>query len=534
MTLLTVSLTAEQAPVISDAGAPALPAQKPQDASAVAAFQNALSGQPSTPASPTPPQPGAQPGSLSEFNSLVRSRWTHGRERDERDAQPDEPPVQAAVPLPVATPTPPAASNERAGSDSTAQRSIGSVAAVNAPMTSASPEVGSNPAPATLRPAEPVAALRVLSSPAAQVGVPLAADKSPEGVPDPLMPRAQEPLAEVSGTEQTERAPAALFNVPQSPAQPVQPLVPPAVQQTALQSVQQPAQPSATQDAPGFSPNNGQGLQRGSAPARAVSPADTGEPKPARVMAPSPAVQPHAALAEAVPGAGPNQPLSSVNPQPPAQAQDAVLAEAPMKDREEEELLPTLAAHAVHADDGVTATPVASAAPSDTGPLARTDLQAVRDLVAQVRRTLGQRDLESLDAGRKVVVSLPQGDLPVQRLELTGDGQGGLAAMTLVASSVSGEQSLSSRSADLSSVLRQDNPALRLEVRAEVSPVATEAPASGTMSGGSGQDRQGSQQPSRDDVAQALDRIQQRAPAMTATEWLAASQDFERRLVTDQ
>lgn len=164
----------------------------------------------------------------------------------------------------------------------------------------------------------------------------------------------------------------------------------------------------------------------------------------------------------------------------------------------------------------------------------RVDAQVVRDVVHQVHRTLAQRDLEALDAGRTVVVSLPRGDLPVARLELTGDGQGGLASITLVTATDSGAQLLSSRSEDLSSVLRQDTPGIRLDVRSDETRVSMDAPADGALMGGSQQDHQGSQQPSRDDVAQALDRIQQRSPAMASDELLAAVNDFERRLAADQ
>ena len=161
---------------------------------------------------------------------------------------------------------------------------------------------------------------------------------------------------------------------------------------------------------------------------------------------------------------------------------------------------------------------------------ARTDLQGVRELVSQVRRTLAQRDLDALDAGRTVSISLSGSGLPVERIELTGNGSGGLAAITLVTHSASGQQLTGKRTEELSALLRQDQPGLRLEVRAEA-PLATgQSSAQGAMTGGSGQGQQGSSHTSREDLVQALDRIQRRS--MRADELQAAAAHFERQVVS--
>jgi hypothetical protein len=161
---------------------------------------------------------------------------------------------------------------------------------------------------------------------------------------------------------------------------------------------------------------------------------------------------------------------------------------------------------------------------------ARTDLQGVRELVSQVRRTLAQRDLDALDAGRTVSISLSGSGLPVERIELTGNGSGGLAAITLVTHSASGQQLTGKLTEELSALLRQDQPGLRLEVRAEA-PLATgQSSAQGAMTGGSGQGQQGSSHTSREDLVQALDRIQRRS--MRADELQAAAAHFERQVVS--
>ncbi len=178
--------------------------------------------------------------------------------------------------------------------------------------------------------------------------------------------------------------------------------------------------------------------------------------------------------------------------------------------------------------------PLPTSKQSDSASVPRVDAQAVREVISQVRRTLALRDLDALNSGRTVVISLRRGELPVDSIELRGDGNGGLASITLVASTVSGQDLLRNRFEELSSVLRQDIPGLRLEMRSDALRVAEDSPSSGTMMGGSGQGQQGSQQPSRDDVARALDGIQQRGPGLSNDEFLAAVNAFERRVVTDQ
>jgi hypothetical protein len=183
-------------------------------------------------------------------------------------------------------------------------------------------------------------------------------------------------------------------------------------------------------------------------------------------------------------------------------------------------------------------TPASLEATDATPASARIDAQAVREVVGQVRRTLAQRDLEALDAGRAVVVSLPQGLLPVERLELKGDGQGGLAQITLVAATALDGDLLSARVGDLRVALAQDVAGVRIEVRSDArgdaANMGIDAQNSSTLSGGASQDGQGSQQPSREDVLQALDQIQRRASVATAGQWMEAASDFQRRVVAGE
>ncbi len=186
-------------------------------------------------------------------------------------------------------------------------------------------------------------------------------------------------------------------------------------------------------------------------------------------------------------------------------------------------------------DVPVTVTPSSVAATADPALSSRVDAQAVREVIGQVRRTLAQRDLEALDAGRAVVVSLPQGVLPVERLEIKGDGQGGLALITLVAATASESQLLSSRVDDLSAAVGQDSPGIRIEVRSEVANVSVDAQGSTTLSGGGArQEGQGSQQPSRDDVLQALDQIQRRTSVANPGPWEDAAIEFQRRVAAGE
>jgi len=195
-------------------------------------------------------------------------------------------------------------------------------------------------------------------------------------------------------------------------------------------------------------------------------------------------------------------------------------------------------AASVRADLPVMTTPASLEATAATPASARVDAQAVREVVGQVRRTLAQRDLEALDAGRAVVVSLPQGLLPVERLELKGDGQGGLAQITLVAATALEGDLLSARVGDLRVALAQDVAGVRIEVRSDARSDAAnmgmDAQNSSTLSGGASQDGQGSQQPSREDVLQALDQIQRRASVATAGQWMEAASDFQRRVVAGE
>jgi hypothetical protein len=151
-------------------------------------------------------------------------------------------------------------------------------------------------------------------------------------------------------------------------------------------------------------------------------------------------------------------------------------------------------------------------------------------MVQGVTKTLARRDLEALDAGREVTVAITDRTLPVTHLALRGDGQGGLAVLTLVTESAEAAAFLG-RHTDL---LVRQAPAqwqgLELQVKfvADVpsysssslpSPLPTAEPSSANTGGtgggsafsGSGQ---GSDRTTREDVIQALERQQRRSGDM--------------------
>lgn len=175
-------------------------------------------------------------------------------------------------------------------------------------------------------------------------------------------------------------------------------------------------------------------------------------------------------------------------------------------------------------------------------PQARIDLVALQQVVSEVRRTLATRDLQALDAGRSITVQLPSGCGPVAHLEVQGDGQGGLARITLIASSAEAgvqlTRDLQQRPLSLDTLATDWRVAVRPEVGTSsgvsLDAASRTAPDTGAgPSGGygsQGQGRRGSGQPDADDVVLALAREQRRVGAgLGARSELASA--FEQRVL---
>lgn len=175
-------------------------------------------------------------------------------------------------------------------------------------------------------------------------------------------------------------------------------------------------------------------------------------------------------------------------------------------------------------------------------PQARIDLVALQQVVSEVRRTLATRDLQALDAGRSITVQLPSGCGPVAHLEVQGDGQGGLARITLIASSAeAGVQltrdlqhrplSLDTLATDWRVAVRPEvgtSSGVSLDAASRTAPDTGAGPSGGY--GSQGQGRRGSGQPDADDVVLALAREQRRAGAgLGARSELALA--FEQRVL---
>ena len=187
-----------------------------------------------------------------------------------------------------------------------------------------------------------------------------------------------------------------------------------------------------------------------------------------------------------------------------------------------------------------------STQPHQSATAPRVDAVALQQVVSEVRRTLAVRDLQALDAGRSVSIHLPASAGPVVELELTGDGQGGLASITLVASSDEAALALTRdlRHRPLSLGVGVSGAEWSVSVRSETPAVAAVSADRGTSSdlgngaaqansGFGGGGRQGSSQPDAEDVIQALAQVQRRALG-GLDDQVAAVQAFERQVLASE
>jgi len=176
----------------------------------------------------------------------------------------------------------------------------------------------------------------------------------------------------------------------------------------------------------------------------------------------------------------------------------------------------------------------------------RVDAVALQQVVSEVRRTLAVRDLQALDSGRTVSIHLPASVGPVVQLELTGDGQGGLASINLVASSDEAALALTRdlRHRPLSLGVGVAGAEWSVSVRSETPAVAAVSADRGTSSdlgngaaqansGFGGRGGQGSSQPDAEDVIQALAQVQRRALG-GLDDQAAAVQAFERQVLASE
>lgn len=178
----------------------------------------------------------------------------------------------------------------------------------------------------------------------------------------------------------------------------------------------------------------------------------------------------------------------------------------------------------------------------------RVDAVALQQVVSEVRRTLAVRDLQALDAGRSVSIHLPASAGPVVQLELKGDGRGGLASITLVASSdeaaLALTRDLRHRPLSLGLGVGVAGAEWSVSVRSETPAVAAVSADRGTSSdlgngaaqgnsGFGGRGGQGSSQPDAEDVIQALAQVQRRALG-GLDDQAAEVQAFERQVLASE